>query len=178
MLNVIAGILVPDAGTVTIAGTEITKLSEGKRDRFRALNLGYVFQNFNLLPGLSALDNLLLGMRLGRGADVARARALLGRVGLGNRLDYRPGQLSVGQRQRVAVARALVNKPRLVLADEPTGNLDAGHAQNALKLIREICEEESVALLLVSHDVEILQQFDRGLDLSELNRAMAAEAAS
>ena len=178
LLNVIAGILVPDAGSVCLAGTEITALSEARRDDFRARHLGYVFQSFNLLPGLSALDNLLLAMRLGQGADVARARALLARMGLKDRESYRPEQLSVGQRQRVAVARALVNKPQLVLADEPTGNLDAAHAQNALKLIREVCAEEGVALLLVSHDPEILEQFEHGVDLAELNRAVAAEKAS
>jgi putative ABC transport system ATP-binding protein len=158
---------------VLIDGADITSMGEARRDALRAERIGYVFQTFNLLQGYSALENVLLGMMFGRGADAKAAAALLERVGLGNRLSYRPRQLSVGQQQRVAVARALANHPRLVLADEPTGNLDPRHGAEALTLIRDVCREQGAALLLVSHDPAVLSQFDRVDDLAVLNRAMA-----
>jgi len=173
-LNLIAGILQADRGDILLAGQHVTKLSESGRDRLRATTIGYVFQNFNLLQGYTALENVLLGMLFGPGIDVKHARGLLERVGLSNRLDYRPGQLSIGQQQRVAVARALANKPKLVLADEPTGNLDLKHSTDALNLIREVCRENGAALLLVSHDTDVLGAFERGEDLGALNRAAAA----
>ena len=117
-------------------------------------------------------------MSFGPGADRAAAEGLLRRVGLGERLHHRPRQLSTGQQQRVAVARALANRPRLVLADEPTGNLDAANSREALKLIREACAENQAALLLVSHDREVLAQFGTVLELGRLNRAGAGAGAS
>jgi putative ABC transport system ATP-binding protein len=173
LLNLIAGILTPDSGRVFVAGHEVTSLSESARDRVRANTIGYVFQTFNLLQGFSALENVMLGMMFGKGADAKAASALLHRVGLGNRLHYKPRQLSVGQQQRVAVARALANQPQLVLADEPTGNLDPRHAREALALIREVCHEQQAALLLVSHDQEVLAQFERVDELSHINKAAA-----
>jgi ABC-type lipoprotein export system ATPase subunit len=170
-LNLIAGILRPDQGHIQIDGCDLTALPEPKRDEFRALNLSYVFQTFNLLQGYTALENVLLGMMFGPGPDPAFARGLLDRVGLSNRLDYKPRQLSVGQQQRVALARALANRPKLVLADEPTGNLDHGRAQEALALLREACRENGAALLLVSHDRGILKQFGRVEELSSVNLA-------
>src|SRR5205085_1632678 len=149
-LNLIAGILAADSGSVAVDGLEMTKLSEAERDAARAERIGYIFQTFNLLPGYTALENVLLGMMFGPGPDHARAQSLLERVGLKERMTYRPKQLSVGQQQRVAVARALASKPRLVLADEPTGNLDRKHAFEALDLIRAACKENGAALLLVS----------------------------
>ncbi|MDA1306798.1 MAG: ABC transporter ATP-binding protein [Acidobacteria bacterium] len=176
-LNLIAGILQADTGTITLDGNNMTTLSESGRDRVRAKTIGYVFQNFNLLQGYTAHENVMLGMLFGAGVDAARARGLLERVGLSHRINYRPSQLSIGQQQRVAVARALANKPKLVLADEPTGNLDQRHAGEALALIREVCRENGAALLLVSHDPAILSLFDRSEDLGDLNRAAAAHAA-
>jgi len=176
-LNLIAGILQADTGTITLDGNNMTTLSESGRDRVRAKTIGYVFQNFNLLQGYTAHENVMLGMLFGAGVDSARARGLLERVGLSHRINYRPSQLSIGQQQRVAVARALANKPKLVLADEPTGNLDQRHAGEALALIREVCRENGAALLLVSHDPAILGLFDRSEDLGDLNRAAAAHAA-
>ena len=173
LLHIIAGILTPDSGRVLIDRADITSMGEARRDALRAERIGYVFQTFNLLQGYSALENVLLGMMFGRGADAKAAAVLLERVGLGNRLSYRPRQLSVGQQQRVAVARALANHPRLVLADEPTGNLDPRHGAEALTLIRDVCREQGAALLLVSHDPAVLSQFDRVDDLAVLNRAMA-----
>lgn len=169
-LHLLAGILAADAGRVVIDGTEMTALSESRRDRLRAEKIGYIFQTFNLLQGYTCLENVVLGMTFGRGADRAHARVLLERVGLGHRLDYFPRQLSVGQQQRVAVARALAARPKLVLADEPTGNLDPAHATSALQLIREACRENGAALLLVSHDERVLGQFEQRLEFSVLNR--------
>ena len=137
----------------------------------RAGTLGYIFQTFNLLQGYTALENVELGMLFGPGLDAARARALLERVGLKDRLHYKPRQLSVGQQQRVAVARALANRPKLVLADEPTGNLDHRHAGESLALIRETCKECGAALLLVSHAREVLGQFDKVEEFAKINRA-------
>lgn len=171
LLHLIAGILQADSGTIRVADCEMTRLSEAERDLARATHIGYVFQTFNLLHGYTALENVELGMLFGRGIDAGAARGLLERVGLANRLNYRPSQLSVGQQQRVAVARALANRPSIVLADEPTGNLDHRRAKEALELIREICKENGAALLLVSHDANVLDQFDRVEDLAEINRA-------
>jgi len=175
-LNLIAGILKADSGSVKVDGRELVGASESTRDHIRAENLGYVFQTFNLLQGYTALENVEMGMMFGRGVDKQRAEALLKRMGLGDRMHYRPRQLSVGQQQRVAVARALANHPKLVLADEPTGNLDRARAFEALDLIREICRENEAALLLVSHDPEILARFENMKDFSALNRAAAAHA--
>ena len=169
-LHLIAGILAADGGRVTIDGAEMTALSEAKRDRLRAEKLGYIFQTFNLLQGYTVLENVVLGMSFGpRGADRAHARETLERVGLGHRLDHFPGQLSTGQQQRVAVARALANRPKLVLADEPTGNLDRKHAGESLALIREVCREHGAALLLVSHDELVLGDFDGVKDFRDIN---------
>ena len=170
LLNVIAGITVPDSGTVTIDGVNVTGLGEVTRDRFRAQRIGFVFQTFNLLPAFSALENVLLGMSFsGKGADRGRAKQLLDRVGLGHRLTHRPGQLSVGEQQRVAVARALANSPTLLLADEPTANVDLRHQEVILAMIRETCAEQKVALLLVTHSADVAGQFGRVEEISRLS---------
>ncbi|MEM8709439.1 MAG: ABC transporter ATP-binding protein [Planctomycetota bacterium] len=177
-LNIIAGLLTPDSGTVRFDEAEISRFGEAKRDAWRASNVGYVFQTFNLLGGYTALENVLLGMTFGPGADRSFAARLLERLGLGDRLGHRPSQLSIGQQQRVALARALANRPKLVLADEPTGNLDPRFALEALELLRGLCRDHGAALLCVSHDPRVLDAFDRTVDFRELNRAMASEAAS
>jgi putative ABC transport system ATP-binding protein len=175
-LHLIAGILAADKGRIEIEGTDMAALSEPKRDRLRAEKLGYIFQTFNLLQGYTVLENVLLGMSFGPGADRAQARAVLERVGLGDRLNHFPGQLSTGQQQRVAVARALANRPKLVLADEPTGNLDRRNATEALALIRETCREVGAALLLVSHDEHTLAQFAQLKDFAEINQVQKGAA--
>lgn len=175
LLHVIAGISRPDRGQVEVNGVDITTLPEAGRDRFRADNVGYVFQTFNLLPGFSALENVLLGMTFARGrADRQRAAALLNRVGLGHRLTHKPAMLSVGEQQRVAVARALANRPKLLLADEPTANVDSRNQQQIIDLIRQTCGEEQVALVLVTHTQEVAGQFARVERLDEFNQAVAA----
>jgi putative ABC transport system ATP-binding protein len=171
LLHVIAGISRPDSGKVRIDDWDITLFSEAECDRFRAERIGYVFQTFNLLRGFSALENVLVAMRFtGRRPDRVRARQLLSRVGLDHRTTHRPAMLSVGEQQRVAVARALANKPKLLLADEPTANVDAGHQQQVLDLLRETCREENVALVLVTHSPEVARQFDRIEKLEEFNQ--------
>jgi len=177
-LNLIAGILKPDSGSIRVNGDEMSALPEAARDRLRATKIGYIFQTFNLLQGYTVLENVLLGMSFGPGENREFAEALLKRVGLEHRLHHRPRQLSTGQQQRVAVARALANRPRLVLADEPTGNLDHINARESLKLIRETCAENGAALLLVSHDREVLGEFEMMQDLAQLNRAATAEVKS
>lgn len=172
LLHCIAGIMQPTSGSISLDGVELTRLSESGRDRVRAAKIGYVFQTFNLLPGFTALENVRLGMTFGDGKhDIERAKSLLFRVGLGDRLHHRPAQLSVGQQQRVAVARALANRPKLLLADEPTANVDPQNQQRIIDLIRETCQEENVALLMVTHSMQIADQFTRVEQLEALNRA-------
>jgi len=196
LLHLIAGILTPDRGRILFTsdvkvtdarnesaldyrGTnpsgdvDLASLSEGQRDIFRGRKIGYIFQTHHLLPGFTALENVLLGMSFtGRSADRPWAEHLIKEVGLSDRLHYKPEKLSVGQQQRVAVARALANRPQLVLADEPTGALDAANAQQVLNLIRKLCVEVNASLLLVTHDLEIARQLPRTVDLKDLNRAM------
>jgi putative ABC transport system ATP-binding protein len=172
LLHLIAGILAPDSGQILFGNINLAQLSEANRDVFRGRNIGYIFQTHHLLPGFTALENVLLGMTFGGSShDPAWAKKLLNEVGLSERLNYKPNKLSVGQQQRVAIARALANRPKLVLADEPTGSLDASNAQQALDLIRKLCKEVGAALLLVSHDPHITQQMPRSVVLGELNRA-------
>jgi ABC-type lipoprotein export system ATPase subunit len=174
LLNIIAGITVADGGEVLVGGTDLTKLPEAARDRFRAERIGYVFQTFNLLPAFTALENVLLGMSFGgKRADRSRAIKLLERVGLGHRLHHKPNQLSVGEQQRTSVARALANTPRLLLADEPTANVDAANQQTILELIRDSCREHNVSLLLVTHAPEVASQFDRVEKLADFNRLVS-----
>jgi ABC-type lipoprotein export system ATPase subunit len=180
LLHLIAGILAADGGRIEFdlvpeGVVEIGKLAESQRDVFRGRNIGYVYQTHHLLPGFTAMENVLLGMSFtGRPHDAAWAKRLLDEVGLSDRLHYKPDKLSVGQQQRVAVARALANRPRLVLADEPTGALDPRTAQQVLELIRKLCREVNASLLLVSHDLAIARQLPRVLALAEINQAFGA----
>ena len=182
LLHIIAGITKPTSGRVVLDGIEVTKYSESARDRIRADKLGYVFQTFNLLPGFNAIENVVLGMTFAKGKkDLKRAKELLDRVGLSHRASHRPGKMSVGEQQRVAVARALANRPKLLLADEPTANVDPRNQQQIVDLIRDTCRDEGIALLMVTHSRAVSDQFDRIDKLEEVNRvvaeARAAEAA-
>jgi len=170
LLNVISGISNPDCGKVIIGGNDVTAMQEAARDRFRAERIGFVFQTFNLLPAFSALENVLLGMSFSGKANKARASELLGRVGLKTRMSHRPPQLSVGEQQRVAVARALANSPSLLLADEPTASVDLANQETVLKLIRDACSENNVSLLLVTHSSEVASLFGRVEKLSDFNK--------
>jgi putative ABC transport system ATP-binding protein len=173
LLHVLAGIVTPTKGEVRYGDVDITKLAEAERDRFRAKNVGYVFQSFNLLQGLSALENVAIaGTFGGQGGHEARDRAakLLDRVGLSHRKDARPGTMSVGEQQRVGIARALVNRPKVVLADEPTASLDDERADEVLALLEEVVKEEKATLVLVTHEQRVRERFDDVLDLKELGR--------
>src|SRR5216684_3426397 len=156
LLNVIAGITMPDSGSVRIDDIDVTRLHEVGRDRLRAQKIGFVFQTFNLLPAFTALENVLLGMSFsGKRVDRRRAEELLDKVGLAHRLQHRPAKMSVGEQQRVAVARALSNRPSLLLADEPTANVDVKNQQTILDLICGACRENNVSLLMVTHSLEV-----------------------
>ena len=171
LLNCLAGLTTVDDGQILIDGHDITVMAEVVRDRYRARAIGYVFQTFNLLPAFTALENVLLGMTFtGQKADPNRAAQLLENLGLGARLLHKPEALSVGEQQRVGVARALANHPLLLLADEPTANVDSGHQQQIIDLLREACQRENIAMLLVTHASEVADQFDRVEQLEQVNR--------
>lgn len=170
LLHTISGLVRVDSGSIKLDGMELTRFSESARDRIRAAKLGYVFQTFNLLPAFTALENVKLGMTFSRkSVDTVRAIELLEKVGLKDRLHYLPKQLSVGQQQRVAVARALANKPRLLLADEPTANVDPANQSRIIQLIRDVCTDEGVAILLVTHSDDVAQQFSRVVRFETIN---------
>lgn len=174
LLNCIAGLTTVDAGRIEVNGRDVVRLPEATRDRFRASHIGFVFQTFNLLPAFSALENVMIGMTFTGGKpDEARARGLLEQVGLGHRVTHKPRALSVGEQQRVAVARALANRPVLLLADEPTANVDPAHQQQVIDLLRSACAQEDIAMLLVTHSPEVSQQFERVEQLEAVNRAAA-----
>jgi putative ABC transport system ATP-binding protein len=155
LLSIIAALMPPDAGSVVVNGLEVSALSSTGAARYRMHELGYVTQAPDLLPGVAAIDNAalkLFGMRMGVREAHRRVVPLMERLGLGERLGHRPGQLSAGERQRVLIARALSTGPSLVLADEPTGNLDTKRSREVLTLLTELCAEQDAAMLLVTHD--------------------------
>jgi putative ABC transport system ATP-binding protein len=179
LLNIAAGITAADTGSVMIGSIDITRLIEPTRDRFRSERIGYVFQTFNLLPAFTALENVLLGMSFsGKAPNRQAAVKLLEQVGLGHRLHNKPSRLSVGEQQRVSVARALAKTPQLLLADEPTANVDPANQQLVIDLLREACRETSVTLLLVTHAPEVSRQFDRVEQLAQINRVAAQNKAA
>ena len=179
LLHLIAGVEVPLAGTVEINGARISGMSDAARRAYRIGQCGMVFQNFELLDYLSVLDNVLLPLRISLSHRVTtelleRARELAGFVGIGDKLSRYPGQLSQGERQRVAVSRALLLQPPLLLADEPTGNLDPANRTLVLDLLLDYARERNATLITVTHDENILQRFDRVINFAELNRVRAA----
>ncbi|MFW6347320.1 MAG: ABC transporter ATP-binding protein [Cyclonatronaceae bacterium] len=170
LLHCISGMRLPDEGKVMVLGTAVNQLNEARRDQFRAAHIGYIFQNFNLLDGFTALENVQLGMQFAgkfKSNQKQRAKKLLEEVGLGARLHNKPSQLSAGQQQRVCIARALANDPELLLADEPTGALDSKTSAEVIALIKNMAAGRS--LLLVSHENEVLREFDTVHDLATLN---------
>jgi putative ABC transport system ATP-binding protein len=164
LLLLAAALLASDAGHVLFDGRDIGHLSEREAARYRLREVGFVFQSFHLTPNTSALDNATIKLT-GDGYKLGEARRLalpwLQRLGLGERVEHTPEQLSMGERQRVAIARALVNEPRLLLADEPTGNLDSRRSGETLGLLREICHERQIPALLVTHDPDAMSVADR-----------------
>jgi len=186
LLGLLAGVLLPRSGSVSLLGTRWSDLSGARRDAFRADHVGYIFQQFNLLPYLSVLDNVLLPCRfsalrreratLDAGSPTASAQQLLQRVGLAPALWARPAaQLSVGQQQRVAAARALIGRPEVLIADEPTSALDADRREGFMALLLEACRAAGSTLVFVSHDERLAARFDERLSLATVNRAAPAD---
>ena len=173
LLNLIAGVSLPTAGTVAVHDTDISALPEARRDRFRARHIGYVFQTFNLLSAFTALENVMLSMMFAdaipRREQRRRAGEILARLGLGARLSHKPQQLSRGEQQRIAIARALANRPRLILADEPCASLDAGTAREVLDELLGVCREAGTTLLAVSHEAAVLTAGDHVVDITAIN---------
>ncbi len=167
LLGLLAGLDVPTSGRVWIGEQDLFALSEDGRARLRGQRVGFVFQSFQLLPALTALENAMLPLELSGGRDAAaRAKEVLGRVGLGDRLGHYPRQLSGGEQQRVAVARAFVTQPQLLFADEPTGNLDSTTGEQVIELLFEMNRERGTTLVLVTHDAELAQRCDRRIHIS------------
>jgi len=168
LLQIMGGLDDPTSGEVFVNGLSMANTDETEKGRLRNRYLGFVYQFHHLLPEFTAQENVampLLIRRLGREDAFAQAAELLDRVGLGERLDHKPGELSGGERQRAAVARALITRPKLVLADEPTGNLDAGNGEHVLRLMLELNRELETSLVIVTHDHSIAEQMDRILIL-------------
>jgi putative ABC transport system ATP-binding protein len=169
LLLMIAALLRPTAGTVVIAGRDLAMLSDREASRFRLSELGFIRQSFDLMPGVSALDNATLKLlKTKRWGQARREIApLLEQLGLGERMRHRSETLSMGERQRVMIARALSTRPRLLLADEPTGSLDSRRAREVLELLRDLCHEREVATMIVSHDPMAAAYADRVLALRD-----------
>ena len=179
LLHVLSGLFSPTCGNVEVCGNVLERMRESDRDRFRARHIGYIFQSFNLLQGYTAVENVLLGITFsGRNFGREHAISLLERVGLVDRMDHYPSQLSIGEQQRVAVARSLANRPELILADEPTGSLDPANSNAVADLIREVCHEEKRTLVLVSHEREVVDRFEQVISFLEINHAFAEARAN
>jgi lipoprotein-releasing system ATP-binding protein len=168
LINILAGLLFPEQGSVVWQGTDITQLNDAKRVALRRQTIGVVYQFHHLLPEFSAEENVALPAILG-GQTVATstqlARQLLGQVGLGHRLDHRPGELSGGERQRVAIARALAGHPKVLLMDEPTGNLDETTADEVLAVLLDLSKTTQISLVIVTHDRRVATQTDQQFEL-------------
>ena len=175
LFNLISGLALPEEGIVQVGDDMVQCMTERQRDAFRAQNVGYVFQDFNLFDGFTALENVLVPIAFveqkARAKDAkARAMDALGKVGLADKSGVRVNKLSGGEKQRVAIARALVNVPKVLLADEPTGNLDKRNSAHIMDLLIDSARACGATLLVVSHDLSLAEKFDVVLDVSDVNR--------
>jgi putative ABC transport system ATP-binding protein len=176
LLNIIAGILRPDSGSLVVGDTELTAIDDSAARNFRASRIGLIFQEFELLEYLSVRDNILLPYRINRylklsAATRSRAEQLAERMGIADKLSRFPEQLSQGERQRVAVCRALITEPELLLADEPTGNLDPENKTKVIDMLLELAREKNTTLVMVTHDHDLVTRFDRVIDFELLANA-------
>ncbi|MCD6299547.1 MAG: ABC transporter ATP-binding protein [Dehalococcoidales bacterium] len=167
MLNLIGCLDIPTSGDYYLEGREVSRLSSGELAAIRAHKIGFIFQTFNLLPRLSALANVELGMRYAGGVDRHRALEALTKVGLADRAHHRPTELSGGEQQRVAIARALVKNPPLILADEPTGNLDSHAGEEIISILTSLHNEQGITLLMITHDANIAHHCQRVVHLKD-----------
>ena len=170
LISIIAGLLEVTAGEVSVLGTNLTKISPSKKVDFRGRNIGFVFQQYNLLPALTSAENAaipLLIARMPRRKAVEKAREMLDRVGLADKADALPSQLSGGQQQRVAIARALIHEPRLLVCDEPTAALDAQSGQTVMELIRKVAVRDDRGVIVVTHDSRVYRFGDRIISMSD-----------
>ena len=164
LLNMLSGLERPTKGDITINGVRINKVSEKNMSRFRAKEMGFIFQQYNLIPSLTALENVMLPLTIqgiSKKTRIARSKAILEKLGLGKRLNNKPSQMSGGQQQRVSIARSLVSNPKIIFADEPTGNLDSKTTVEILEFMQSIVREEQRTLIMVSHDTEVAMYADR-----------------
>ena len=168
LLGLLAGLDTPSRGTVILDGADMTNFTEDERAQLRGQKVGFIFQSFQLIPTLTAQENVQVPLELrGENGAAERARDLLGRVGLGDRVDHFPTQLSGGEQQRVAIARAFVNRPRILFADEPTGNLDAGTGSRIVELLESLNRESGTTIILVTHDPNLAARADRVIRLAD-----------
>ena len=167
VLNLIGCLDKPTSGSYYLEDKEVSRLSSGELAQVRAEKIGFVFQTFNLLPRLSALANVELGMRYCGGSDRNRAMAALDKVGLSDRMNHRPTELSGGEQQRVAIARALVKNPPIILADEPTGNLDSRSGEEIISILTSLHAEQDITLLMITHDADIAHRCQRIIHLKD-----------
>lgn len=175
MLNMIAGILLPDNGLIRIGNTIINEASDTERRNYRIRNIGFVFQDFRLIPYLTVLDNILLPFKINtylkpEPNSINKAKAIAADLKIDQLVKKYPAQLSHGERQRVAIARALINNPQIILADEPTGNLDPSNKEHIKNLLFEAIEKFDATLITVTHDHEMLKGYDKVIDFKELKR--------
>jgi putative ABC transport system ATP-binding protein len=176
LINILGGLDTPTGGQAVVDGTDVARLNEAGLTRYRAEKIGFIFQQFHLVPYLTALENVMLAQYFHSTTDETEAREALVRVGLKDRVTHLPAQLSGGEQQRVAVARALINRPKLVLADEPTGNLDEANQETVIQLLREL-HNEGHTILMVTHDPALGCLADRRIDLAHGRLAQVARVA-